>query len=47
MIANKKGYSIDEYDQNSYEIFALKGKIIFEYEQRTKQIMEALEKAFR
>lgn len=46
MIANKEGYIINEYDHSSFEIFSLKGKIIYEYEKRTQKIMGVLERAF-
>lgn len=46
MIANKKGYIINEFDESSYEIFSLKGKIIYEYEKRTQRIMGVLERSF-
>ena len=46
MIANKEGFIINEYDHSSFEIFSLKGKIIYEYEKRTQKIMGVLERAF-
>lgn len=46
MIANKDGYIINEFDETSYEIFTLKGKIIYEYEKRTQKIMAVLERVF-
>ena len=46
MIANKQGYIINEYDHKSFEIFSLKGKIIYEYEKKTEKIMKVLQHAF-
>lgn len=46
MIANKKGNVINELDHKSFEVFALKGKIISDYEKRTQTIKKVLEGVF-
>lgn len=46
MIANKEGFIINEHKQATYDIFAVKGKIVFEYEKRTQKIMRVLEREF-
>jgi hypothetical protein len=46
MIANKAGYIVNEFNHKSFDIFAIKGKIIFEYEKRTQKIMHVLERVF-
>lgn len=46
MISNKEGYIINEYDHTSFEVFHLKGRIIHEYEKRSQQIMNVIERSF-